>query len=222
MKDRLPEVGYYYPAPFWNIQHVDRLKTLLLFFDQFAILLPRYMRGREVAADPILSGPLQDRGLLEVHELEEFVDTEMTEDLSRVMMELLQNRAFDELPHAEHYDELSMSRMGWAGDVDLASALTEELLRRDLARQSADGVSVPLHPRVRTTILVLLSQLARQRGTRRGMDLHPVTSEYSAVEDVLELLSLPAMPSAGRVVTLDMESVALNLQSVPLDDILDF
>jgi hypothetical protein len=52
-----PEVAYYYPQPFWRMGEADELKGMLLFFDRIAILLPRYMRGRERAADPVLAGP---------------------------------------------------------------------------------------------------------------------------------------------------------------------
>jgi len=49
--------AYYYPAPYWLVGEADWLKTLLLFFDDIAILLPRYMRGRPELADPVLANP---------------------------------------------------------------------------------------------------------------------------------------------------------------------
>jgi hypothetical protein len=33
------------------------VKSLLLFFDEIAVLLPSYMRGRHLLADPTLAGP---------------------------------------------------------------------------------------------------------------------------------------------------------------------
>jgi hypothetical protein len=51
------ETAYYYPEPYWPARHSDWAKSLLLFFDDIAILLPRYMRGREDAADPTLAQP---------------------------------------------------------------------------------------------------------------------------------------------------------------------
>jgi hypothetical protein len=217
-----PEVGYYYPEPFWRLNEVDRVKNLLLFFDRIAILLPRYMRGRETRADPVLAGPLRERGLLEVLEPETFVDIEMAQQLSDTVLALLERGAFDELPRAEYFAELSQSRMGWDADVKLAKNLIKELRRRKLAKASQDKLSVPLHPVVRQTILVTVSQLARSRGRRAGLNLQPVTTEASVIDALRSTLSLPTMPSVGHIVGLDLEAVGLDLSAVPLDDVLEF
>ncbi len=223
MTEPIPDLAYYYPAPYWGLAEVDRLKGLLLFFDGIAILLPRYMSGRESAADPILAGSLREMGLLTLLEPETFVDQTVTEALITAVTELITSGAFDELDHPKHaYQELSRSRMGWAADVELSDMITEELIARGLARPSEDGVSVPLHPVVRATFLVLLSQLARDAGRRAGLGLHPATTSYRAVQDLLRVMSLPPSLSAGHLVTLDMETVGLDLASVHLDEILDF
>lgn len=134
-----PEVAYYYPAPYWAYREVDLVKPLLLFFDEIAILRPRYMHGIERLADPVLAGPLQDLGLLRVLEPESFVDQTMTEDLATALVHLITEGAFDSLDRSKHFQELSQSRMGWNADVDLAAMLVEELVARDLARPSQDG-----------------------------------------------------------------------------------
>lgn len=222
MSEQLTDLAYYYPEPYWGSRDVDPMKNLLLFFDGIAILLPRYMSGRESAADPVLAGPLRERGLLRILEPETFVDQEVTEAPVMAVTELVTGGAFDDLPRPEYgYAELSRSRMGWAADVELSEMITEELVARNLARPSEDGVSVPLHPAVRTTFLVLLSQLVRDAGRRAGLGLHPATSSYHAIEDLINVMSLHR-PSAGHVVALDQETVGLDLAAVPLDDILEF
>jgi len=218
----LPQVAYYYPEPYWRLGEIDSLKSLLLFFDKITILLPRYMRGRELAADPVLAGPLTKRGLLERLDPKRFVDKEMTAGLSEVLVELTGNGVFDDLDRRVQYHELSYSRLGWDADVKLAKKVVDALDRHKLARKSEDGVSVPLHPVVRLTVLVLLSQLARAAGQRQGLDLHPVTTDQLAVSGLISTLSLSRMPSAGHVVMLDMETVTLNLEAVPLDEVLAF
>jgi hypothetical protein len=220
--ERTKQIAYYYPEPHWWMGEVDWLKILLLFFDSIAILLPRYMRGRERMADPILAGPLADAGLLEVLEPEDFVDLPTTQALADMLLALVSADAFNDLDRSVPYRELSYSRMGWAADVELAASVVDELRRRDLAQESRDGVSVPLHPVVRKTVLVLLSQLARDAGRRRGLDLHPVTSDPDAVSALKETLALRSMPSAGHIVTLDLTAVAIDLTSVPLDEVLGF
>ena len=44
------ETAYYYPAPYWVFEESDWVKSLLLFFDDIAILLPNYMHGRTNAS----------------------------------------------------------------------------------------------------------------------------------------------------------------------------
>jgi len=207
---------------YWSVDEVDELKTLLLFFDEIATLLPRYMRGHETAADPVLAGPLLERGLLRVLEPEIFVDQRMTEQLADVMVELITGGGFDDLNVTGGYAELSRSRMGWNADVGLAGMVIEELEARSLARPSADGVSVPLHPVVRTTVLVLLSQLAREAGERQGFAFHPTAGRGAPVEALVQTLARAPLPSAGHVVTLALETVTVNLAAVPLDEVLSF
>jgi hypothetical protein len=113
--------------------------------------------------------------------------------------------------------------------------IVDELESRGLAKPTEDGVSVPLHPVVRTTLLVLLAQLARDAGKRAGLNLHPATPESSRIYDdfagsadkdvvqaLLDTLSLSSSPSAGHLVTLDAEAVGLDLKSVPLEEVLGF
>lgn len=112
--------------------------------------------------------------------------------------------------------------MGYGADVSLAEELMDELLSRGLAKPSEDGVSVPLQPEVRTTMLVLLAQLARTAGSAHGRSVHPTTNNRAAARDLLSTFSGEAMPSAGHVVALDTEPVSFDLSLVPLDELLDF
>lgn len=218
----VPEVAYYYPEPFWGGGQADWIKSLLLFFDQIAILLPEYMYGQHAAADPALAGALEEMGLLMVLRPETFVDQEVTDDLAGAIVELLAAGVFDDLAPAGYFAELSRSRMGWNADVELSDALVDEFKSRGLARDSEDGVSVPLHPFVRTAILVLLAQLARGAGKRRGLDLQPTTDNRDRLFDFMTTLDSRGMPTAGQVVALDLETVTLNLEDIPLDEVLAF
>ena len=216
------DVAYYYPAPYWGHDDSDWAKSLLLFFDQLAILLPGYMYGRHTAADPTLVGPLEERGLLQVIEPDDWVDESMANELAEILVELLTDGAFDDLPRDGYFHELSYSRMGYGVDVELADFLIDDLQARDLARPSGDGVSVPLQPTLRKAILVILGQLSRARGSRAGLAVHPTTNAHDAIEDLIEILSRKRMPSAGRIVAFDLEPVSLDLSSIPLDDVLQF
>lgn len=220
--DRQPEVAYYYRETFWGPQESGWAKSLLLFFDQIAILLPHYMYGLHSMADPATVIPLEDRGLLRVLEPNDWIDQHAAESLAESVIGLLADGAFDDLPDDVDFKELSNSRMGHGVDVDLSEWLVDELAAKGLARSSQDSYSVPLHPVVRTTILAILGQLSRSTGARQGLSVHPATNDQLKVDELIQTLSRDAMPSADKVITLDLEPVSFDLGLVPLDDVLDF
>lgn len=214
------EVAYYYPEPFWLAREGGWVKSLLLFFDEIAILLPSYMRGRNVVADPTLAGPIEDRGLLRVLEPETFVDEEAATKLTAVVEALVEAGTFDGLPEIERPAELSMSRMGH--HHALGDEVLEKLVERGLAKASEDGVAIPMHPGVRSAYLLILAQLARETGERHGLDLHPVTNARGAGDSFRQLLELEPMPSRGQVVDLDLQAMGVDLNDIPLDEVLEF
>lgn len=217
----LREVAFYYPGHLWR--NSEWIKTLLLFFDGIGLLIPEYKQGEPEIADPVLAGPLREQGLLHYLIADRFVDKEATEKLATALTQFIASGAFDSLmKDGSHFDHISMSRMGYYGDAGLANMLFEELEARGLARKSRDGISVPVHPAVRYLILVLLAQILRPGGTRLGLDLSPTTDQVHIVRTLTRFLDLPAAPSAGHVIAFDLQSVSVDLSSVPLDEVLGF
>ncbi len=163
---------------------------------------------------------MEEQGLLRVLEPKEWIDAEVAETLAEIMVELLARGVFDGLPEERYFAELSQSRIGYGADAELAGFLVDELRQRGLARPSEDGVSIPLHPIVRTTMLVILGQLARSVGARRGMAVHPATDCPKAATDLVDALSRESMPSCEGVIRLDLEPVTLDLSAIPLEEVL--
>lgn len=217
-----PEVAYIYPAPYWGASDGGWIKSLLLFFDKVSILLPDYMYGQHHLADPALAEPLEDQGLLEVLEPKSWIDEEIAESLAEAVSGLLDSGAFDNLPKVSRFHELSQSRIGYGADLDLAQSLVSKLRAKGLAKPTNDGVSIPLHPHVRATILVILAQLARVAGNKRNLSVHPATNDHRAVRDLIETLSRETMPSRAKVIALDVEPAGFDMSTVPLDELLQF
>ena len=214
------EIAFYYPGPIWHGS--DWIKTLILFFDGVGILLPNYMKGKLEHEDPATTVPLMDKGLLHVLEPEKIVDKKATKQLGETMGEMIESGAFDKLPKNTRFHEISYSRIGGYGDEQIARDLLKKLKSKGLAKDSEDGVSIPMQPMVRALILVLLSQILRPHGAKIGAELSPATDRPDIVQALEELLSLPDTPSAGHVVALDLETVAVDLRLAPIDEILDF
>ena len=217
----LPQIAFYYPGPLWYSS--DWTKSLLLFFDGVALLVPAYMKERPEQLDPIMASPLRERGLLHILEPETLVDKPATEQLATALTDIITSGALDHLAkEGTAFHELSYSRLGSVGDLGLARMILDELKGRGLARDSEDGVSIPMHPAVRYLILVLLAQILRPKGTGLGLDLSPATDRPQLIQALTELLSLPTIPSAGHVVSLDLVTVGVDLSAVPIDEVLGF
>lgn len=217
------EVAFYYPGHLWA--RPDWIKTLLLFFDGVGLLVPEYKTHEPEIFDPALAGPLRDKGLLHYLVADKVVDKNVAKELAKTVGDLIDDGAFDSLASAREdtaFHAISRSRLGYGGDEEIADDLFRRLKARGLAKDSEDGLSIPLHPLVRYLVLTLLAQLLRPQGSRVGLNLYPATDQFKVVRALTEILSLPAMPSIGRIVEFDLNTVSIDLAAVPLDEVLGF
>ena len=215
------EIAFYYPNPVWT--YPDWVKNLVLFFDGIALLVPDYMKERPEEIDrPIVVG-LKEKGLLEIIEPEKAVDKSATERLASAMTDIIASGGLDDLSKEDTaFHAISMSRLGSYGDRGLYKMIFEEFKQRGLAKESEDNVSIPMHPMVRSLVLVLLAQILRPYGSTINANLSPATDLGSMVNALSELLSLRMRPSAGAVVEFDLNTVSVDLGPVPFDEVLDF
>ncbi len=147
-KAPLLDVAYHHEQ-YWHADQSDWIKSLLLFFDGVAVLVPDYMRDRPLFTDPTLAQPLADHGLLNRLSPETLVDQHTAEALTELLDDLLSADAFDGLDRDTAFAEISNSRLGGTADAGLTEVVLEQLRERGLARPTVDGVSIPLHPAVR-------------------------------------------------------------------------
>jgi hypothetical protein len=215
------ELAFYYPGPVWHSG--DWIKNLILFFDGIALLVPDYLKDKPGRVDPAIAAGLRDEGLLHILEPEKIVDRAATRKLADAMSEVIASGMLDKLAKVEtEFHELSFSRLGEYGDASLAAQLLESLKKRGLARDSEDGKSIPMHPMVRTLVLVLLAQILRPHGAAIHAELSPATDRPQLIGALTEVLSVSPGPSSGHVVTSDLETVGVDLGSVPIDEVLAF
>lgn len=222
----LPEIAFYYPGTIWN--SVEWIKNLILFFDGVGLLVPEYMKDRPFISDPAIAEGLDMYGLLHILEPEKLIDKDATNKLATVMTDIITSGELDVLAKENTaFHEISYSRLGGSGDAGLAQMIFEELKARGLARDSEDDVSIPMHPMVRSLILVLLSQILRPQGQNIGLDLSPATDNPTVIRALSELLSIQKMPptqniSAGKIVSFDLETIGTDLSIFPIDEVLSF
>jgi len=214
------EIAYYYPNPMWEVG--DWVKNLILFFDGVALLVPEYMKDMPRMLDPAIVAGLQQHNLLHVLQPETVVDATATAQLAGAMREIIESGRLDSLDPESDFYELSMSRLGYFGNADLASALFKELKKRGLAKETEDGRSIPMHTNVRSLVLVLLSQILRSCGPKMGAELSPVTDRPRVVAALSEMLSQKVIATTGSVIAFDMSIVSVDVGSVPINEVLSF
>jgi len=220
-KVHVKELAFYYPNPMWY--SADWVKNLILFFDGIALLVPAYMKKRPEEIDPSIVAGLKQHGLLHIVEPEKAVDKAATEKLATAMTDIITSGALDHLAKENTaFHEISMSRLGYYGDESLGKMIFEELKKRNLAKDTEDNVSIPMHPMVRSLVLVLLAQILRPYGAKINAELSPATDVPRLVGALSELLEIKPVPSAAAVITFDLNTVSANLGSVPIDEVLDF
>jgi hypothetical protein len=214
------EIAYYYPNPMWK--HGDWVKSLIVFFDGVALLVPGYMKDKPELVDPAIVAGLKEHGLLYILQPEQVVDAAATAQLATALTDIITSGVLDDLSRKTDFHELSMSRLGYNGDSSLAEMIFDELKARGLAKNSEDGKSIPMHPMVRSLVLVLLSQILRSYGPKIDAELSPITDRPKVIGALSELLEKKVMPSTGSVIAFDLQAVGVDLGSIPIDEILDF
>jgi hypothetical protein len=222
---RLPEIAYYYPEPVWEIgdHESNWIKNLILFFDGIGLLIPPQVHDKLFSRDPSLVYGLSDYKLLHLFDPKDLVNTSATQALADAISPLVESGAFDHLRNNDGFDHLSYSRLGYYASEEIFQQLYGQFLERGLAGESVDGgFSFPVSATLRSLILVLWAQLLRAPGKQLGFDFHPVTNNPRVQRGLRSFLSLPMSPSSGHVVSLDLQTVGVNLTTVAIDDVLAF
>lgn len=214
----LQELALYYPGHLW--QNNDWVKNLLLYFDGIALLVPELKRHEPETADPILAGPLAAAGLLRLFSDDVTVDEAISARVAAALDEIIAQGSLDPLSHVDPFIPLSHSRFPLAPATGRVYA---ELRKRQLVRESEDGISVPVHPIVRLLILTLLTQFLRADSASHGLNLSPVTDRPELIQAVATAVRLKYnAPSVGDIVIFDLQEVGVDLSLVPLDEVLAF
>lgn len=221
MTDQTPEeTAFYYPGHIWRAG--DWVKSVSLFFDKVALLVPDYMKDRPGQLEPEMVAGMEQAGLLRFLSPEQMIDREAATKLATSLADVITTGVLDDLPSDGEFHALSMSRLGFGGDRELAMMIVEEFQDRGLAQATADGVSIPLHPYVRNLVLVLLAQVLRAAGPGVGAALHPVTDHPRMAGALGKVITSAAAPGHNDVIKTDLAFVAPDLSAVPLDEVLDF
>ena len=214
-----PDFAFYYPGQ--RFQNVNWIKNLICFFDGIAMLIPEDMpnyRDRH-AEETVLA--LEAHQLFRVIHPEEVVDRKATKALAKAFGKIIDSGRLDHLVRNSAFDTLAKAKLGTHSDHELADSIFQELRSRGLACDLRDDVYIAVDRAVLVLILTLLAHILKSKV--EGITLSPATDQediVAALHGILEPESAP--PAASDVVSFDMNRVGVNLNRVPMDEVLDF
>ena len=213
------ELAYYYPSSYWREGATsDWAKTLLLFFDGVATLVPEHERQAALDADPAVAGHLVDRGLLRMISTDELMWQwnhsasiyDMLVEYIRAVAPFIPPEPFvpSDVPHVLHTSKLP-------------AVLVDELETQGLARTAGfpESGQVQVHPEVWRIVLTSIADYVSQHSWPEiSAYLLPVTDQSSCTRVVSQHIAA----RRAAVVASDLQQVSVNLAAVPLEEVLDF
>jgi hypothetical protein len=230
-----PLVGYYYTDWIWPERATDSMKSLLLFFDHLALVLPQRLHDVVVSEDPILALPLKEKGILLNLDPESWLEEAESD---RIVNEVYNALAEDSIPRNDRdYASLTTAHFGFE------SRATQELLAKLQGKGLIDGQVVDsvvqMAPAARLIILTALASILYEKSFRQGLELSLITFEngpsvkmrkgQTAVRRQKPYRWYPeslmdVTREALEFVTLweDFEAIGVDLSAVPLDEVLEF
>ncbi|MFF2548382.1 hypothetical protein ACFVUY_38300 [Kitasatospora sp. NPDC058063] len=211
------ELAHYYPGWIWDHRSVEAMKSLLLFFDGFALLLPSEHFDATVAQEEELAAPLLEAGLLHNVEPQTWLDAPTAVAIRRAAEGAIGTPASG-IPHAGGPFLTVGHFVATSEDADQT---VRQLLRLGVVSRHRPDLGpdmVDLADSARSAILLALGLAAAQRVTEH---------EIYLVGDLAAVGPNPNRPESNRAILAslvhqDAVDVGVDLSGVPLDEVLDF
>lgn len=211
-----PEFAHYYGDWDWRGGMNDWVKSLLLFFDGIALALPEDRAERLIESNPVLAQPLAELGLLRNFWPDASVNAghvEVPDGLRYYLEKAAKSPSITLKPgmHQKILDRLAATTV----ESDMKDALTNLAARVNQAQQKFGDT--PSNMRALTVGAV--SRFLVQNVTE--VAIQPVINDQNAASYVSMIID---NHDGGRakIMISDLQEVGVDLQSVPLDEVLDF
>ncbi|WP_327676105.1 hypothetical protein [Kitasatospora sp. NBC_00458] len=130
-----PDLAHYYPGWIWDDGSVGRMKSLLLYFHGFALLLPGHHFETTVAREEQLAGPLHAAGLLHNLEPDTWLDVESAHVVQEYAQRARHYARNEQAPRAPQTGPQVLGGDGGSisnhhfGPVEVRAARVDELLQ---------------------------------------------------------------------------------------------
>ena len=208
---RIPEFAYYYGDWIWDEELTGWIKSLLLFFDGVAMALPSERAERRIEANPVLTQPLAELGLLRNYDPSTWLKPiqELSEEEDRQLEQAAE--ILDLI-----YDDSDESHRKLVSVLESIEPMREFALRLARGQTAADDSPYSL-----TTALLIRTMSIWLQNNISDVAIQPVIDNEDAASFVSIILGLYA-PGRAKIVVGDLAQVGIDLSAVPLDEVLGF
>lgn len=234
----MQEVGLYYPAATWI--SVEWIKTLMLFFDQVALLTLDEKHDISSVLDIQNVESFWEKNLIRTFTLAELLDSEVASKFKAVLQDAATWQALNSIGREEQFYygrkiyftlngpepglEMMLLRNELMKLIGVGTTYRENEHSPQIPtyRVGGESPSVPVHIRLWAPLLSVLPQILRAGGLKLAIDLQPITNLYQFTSALERLLKLPGMPSSNLSILFELEQVVLDLSFQPADEIIRF
>lgn len=225
-----PRFAFHHPWPPNDGRHIGAwMKSMLLFFDGVALLVPSGSEELVVKGQSETVIPLIEMGLLRTLDPARLIDREVSTALLNLVLEIATSREREFIYSGRSidargilYHDLTGPRSLDRDEREASRIVWEEMQRRGFASHFGPDDTILVDPDKWGLILAFLAQALRPAGLKQGLDLQPATDDLYLISSLIKALDLPRFPSAGHVLTFDLEQVSLDLTHTPIHEVLEF
>ncbi|MGW7426355.1 hypothetical protein ACWGJB_41310 [Streptomyces sp. NPDC054813] len=210
------ELAHYYPGWIWHHGAVEHMKSLLLFFDGYVLLLPEEHFNETVAGEESLAVPLREAGLLHNVDPATWLDHDTARTIRAAAEQVIG-------PHGRPRLRSALTRKHFISPREdperiLQGMISSGSVTRKRPDLGPDMVEMPA--RVRSAVLLTLALRASERVSEHRIHLVAGRPAQSVSREDYPVLTRAG--STGRLVHKDIVDVGIDLSRVPVDEILGF
>ncbi|WP_406126984.1 hypothetical protein [Streptomyces sp. NBC_00989] len=214
------ELAHYYPGWIWHPTAVERMKSLLLFFDGYVLLLPQQHFDTTVAREEDLAVPLHQAGLLHNLDPKIWLDRDTARTIREVAIRASQSR----YPSSGN----TITDFHFISRMENASRIVRQMLRSGSVTVrrpdlGPDMVEMPAH--ARSAVLLALGLAACEGVSNHRIHLVGSLGQVEAQSPEFRHRDNPLLARAkatGRLVHNDLVDVGIDMSGIPLDEVLAF
>lgn len=215
-----PHLAYYTDGIAWSSS--EWAKSMLLFFDGIAILVPAQEDAAFQRSDESVIAGMTDAGCLRVLRPDELVDEATAAGVMSAVSAAVEREDWRGSEVAGVLDLLYLDKMGYRVSREPFELMAQQLKDRKLASDWEHGASMAVDRRVCLLTLSVIAAQSRRRGEALGLRLTPTTDGLKWGRRQREFASHPTMDACARILLADADQLNIDVGAVPIDELVGF